>query len=232
MASTPPTNEAFLREVDEQLRLDEALGIWKRYGRWIVAAVLAALAAFGGWLWWTNDQKQQAGIAGEELTATLNDLAGGRATPDDPRINKLATAKADGVAAAALITQAGLLQQKGDAKGAAAAFAKIAANTNLGQPYRDMALVRQTAIEFDTMAPDAVIARLKPLAVPGNAWFGSAGEMVGIAYMKQGKNDLAGATFGALAKDESVPESIRSRVIQLASAMGVEAPPVTTKGVN
>jgi hypothetical protein len=231
LASTPP-NEAFLREVDEQLRLDQALSVWKRFGRWIVAAVLAALAAFAGWLWWSNHQKEQAGVAGEELTAVLNDLAGGRADPADPRLAKLASAKSDGVAAAALMTQAGLLQQKGDAKGAAAAFAKIAANAELGQPYRDLALVRQTTLEFDTMAPDAVIARLKPLAVPGNPWFGSAGEMVGIAYMKQGKNDLAGATFAALAKDESVPESIRSRVVQLASSMGVEATPVIRKGVN
>ena len=231
MASTPP-NEAFLREVDEQLRLDQALSVWTRFGRWIVVAVLAALAAFGGWLWWSNHQKEQAGVAGEELTAVLNDLAGGRADPADPRLAKLATAKSDGVAAAALMTQAGLLQQKGDAKGAAAAFAKIAANTELGQPYRDLAMIRQTTIEFDAMTPDAVIARLKPLAVPGNPWFGSAGEMVGIAYMKQGKNDLAGATFAALAKDESVPESIRSRVVQLASAMGVEAAPVIRKGVN
>jgi hypothetical protein len=231
LASTPP-NEAFLREVDEQLRLDQALTVWKRFGRWIVAAVLAALAAFAAWLWWSNHQKEQAGVAGEELTAVLNDLAGGRADPSDPRLAKLATAKSDGVAAAALMTQAGLLQQKGDAKGAAAAFAKIAANSELGQPYRDLALVRQTAVEFDTLAPDAVIARLKPLAVSGNPWFGSAGEMVGIAYMKQGKTDLAGATFAALAKDESVPESIRSRVVQLASAMGVEAAPVIRKGVN
>jgi hypothetical protein len=231
LASTPP-NEAFLREVDEQLRLDQALSVWTRYGRWIVAAVLAALVSFGGWLWWSNHQKEQAGVAGEELTAVLNDLTGGRADPADPRLAKLATSKSDGVAAAALMTQAGLLQQKGDAKGAAAAFAKIVANADLGQAYRDLALVRQTAIEFDTMSPDAVIARLKPLAAPGNPWFGSAGEMVGIAYMKQGKTDLAGATFAALAKDETVPESIRSRVVQLASSMGVEAAPVIRKGVN
>jgi hypothetical protein len=93
-------------------------------------------------------------------------------------------------------------------------------------------LVRQTAIEFDTMTPDAVIARLKPLATPGSAWFGSAGEMVGISHMKQGKKDLAGATFAAIAKDETVPESIRSRIVQLAGVLGVDALPANIKGTN
>jgi hypothetical protein len=40
-----------------------------------------------------------------------------------------------------------------------------------------------------------------------------------------GKNDLAGAMFGAIAKDEAVPETIRSRVVQLAGVLGVDAAP-------
>ena len=52
-----------------------------------------------------------------------------------------------------------------------------------------------------------------------------AGDMVGISYMKMGKNDLAGALFAAIAGDESVPETIRSRIVQLAGIMGVDAAP-------
>lgn len=232
MASQPPVNEAFLREVDEQLRLDQALSVWKRFGRWIVAAVIGALALFAGWLWWGNHQSEAAGAEGETLSAALDDVSAGRSDGVDPKLASLASSKNPGVAVAARMTQASLLLQKNDAKGAAAAFGRIAADSSLAQPYRDAALVRQTMIEFDTMTADAVIARMKPLAVPGNPWLGSAGEMVGISYMKQGKNELAAAMFTAIAKDENVPETIRSRVVQLASAMGVAAVPATQKGVN
>jgi hypothetical protein len=68
-----------------------------------------------------------------------------------------------------------------------------------------------------------VVDRLKPLAVPGNPWFGSAGELVGMAYLRQGKNDLAGPLFAAIAKDESVPASLRSRTRQLAGLLGYDA---------
>jgi hypothetical protein len=232
LASTPPPSDSFIREVDEELRRDQALSIWKNYGRWIIAAVVGGLALFAGWLWWDNQKTQKAGVEGEDLSVVLNDLAAGKVDGLDGKLKTLAASKITGISAAARLTQADLLLAKNDTKGAAALFGAVASDATLAQPYRDMALVRQTATEFDTLAPDAVIARLKPLAAPGNPWFGSAGEMVGISYMKQGKNDLAATTFAAIAKDETVPESIRSRVVQLASAMGVEAAPLTQKGVN
>lgn len=231
MATTPPTNEAFLREVDEELRRDQMLTLWQRYGRIGVGAVIVALIALAGYLWWTSHSEAQAGVAGEQLSTALQDMADGNAAKAGTALDPLTTSNVDGVAAAALLAKAALAIDKGDTKGAAALYAQVAANTKLDQAYRDLALVRGTAIAFDAMKPEEVVARLKPLAIPGNAWFGSAGEMVGIAYMKMGKNDLAGATFAAIAKDETVPQSIRSRVVQLTGVLGVDALPAE-KGKN
>ena len=86
--------------------------------------------------------------------------------------------------------------------------------------------IRRPAAEFDTLTPADVVARLRPLAVAGKPWFGSAGEMTGIAYLKMGRTREAGAVFAALAKDEGVPESIRSRSVQLAGVLGVDVPQV------
>lgn len=230
MASTPPNSEAFMREVDEELRRDQALGIWKTYGRWIVVAVIAALIAFGGWLYWQNRLEAKAGVEGEQLTAAIDELAAGREAGVAEKLAPLKESRSDATRAAALTTLAGLALQKGDTKDAARQFGAVAADASLDQAFRDMALVRQTAIEFDTLKPQQVIDRLKPLAVAGSPWFGSAGEMVGIAYLREGKDDLAGATFAAMAKDEGVPESIRSRVVQLAGVLGVDALP--EKGLN
>ncbi len=225
MAVPPTTNEEFIREVDDELRREQALTIWKRYGRWIIALVVGGLALFGGYLWWQNDRETKLGVEGEQLSTALDDLSAGKTDAVKPQLDTLSASQSEGVAVAAKLTNAALLLSKGDNKGAAAAFGAVAADTNLDQPYRDLALVRQTAAEFDSMTPDAVIARLKPLAATGNPWFGSAGEMVGISYMRKGQNDLAAAMFGAVAKDETVPETIRSRVVQLAGTMGVDATP-------
>ena len=225
MAVPPTTNEEFIREVDDELRREQALTIWKRYGRWIIVLVVGGLAIFAGYLWWQNDRETKLGVQGEQLSVAMDELSAGKTDAVKPQLDTLATSKSAGVAVAAKLTNAALLLNKGDNKGAAAAFGVIAVDTTLDQPYRDLALVRQTAAEFDTMTPEAVIARLKPLAIKGNPWFGSAGEMVGISYLRKGQNDLAAAMFGAVAKDETVPETIRSRVVQLAGILGVDATP-------
>ncbi|WP_088182627.1 tetratricopeptide repeat protein [Sphingobium sp. Z007] len=222
MALTPQNSQAFMREVDDAVRQDQLLGFWQRYGRWILVAVVLGLAAFGGWLYWQHHSKTQSEAVSEQMDRVLTTAAGGGA-PDAKQLDALAKADQPGYRASALLTQAGVASRKGDAKGAIALYAAMAADTKLDQPYRDLALIRQTALEFETLKPQQVVDRLKPLAIEGAPWFGSAGELVAIAYMKMGKTDLAGPIFAAMAKDANVPQSIRSRARQMAGLMGIDA---------
>lgn len=232
MALTPQNSEAFMREVDEAVRQDQLLTFWQRYGRLTLAAIILGLAAFGGWLYWQHYSKTQSEAVSEKMDAVLITAAGG-GTPDAKELDALADASQPGYRASALLTKAGLAARKGDSKAAIAAYAAIAADSKLDQPYRDLALIRQTALEFDTLKPQQVVDRLKPLAIEGAPWFGSAGELVALAYVKMNKTDLAGPMFAAMAKDANVPESIRSRARQMAGVMGIDAveiPAETTEG--
>ena len=84
--------------------------------------------------------------------------------------------------------------------------------------------LRQTTIEYDTLKPEVVIDRLKAIAVPTSPWFGTAGEMVAAAYLKQGKRAEAGKLYGQVAQGgDNVPETIRQRAVQLAGVLGVDA---------
>jgi len=108
-------------------------------------------------------------------------------------------------------------------RGAAAKFAEVANDGSIGQPFRDLALIRQTSAELDTIKPDVVVARLRGLAVKGNPWFGSAGEMVAVSYLKMGRRDLAGTLYGQIAREPDVAESVRQRAVQMAGVLGVDA---------
>ena len=225
MAQPPATSDAFLREVDEELRRDQIAAAWRRWGVIGIGAVVAALLLFAGWLYWNHRTEEKAGIEGEQLQAAYDQLAAGQAADADATLAKLAGSDRAGYRALALLAQADELQQKSDAKGAAAKFGAVAADDSLGQPFRDLALIRQTLIDYDSLTPQAAIERLRPLAAPGSAWFGTAGELTALAYLRQGRRDLAGRLFGQIAQRDDVPQSIRQRAVQMASLMGVDAAP-------
>lgn len=225
MAITPTPNDAFFREVDEGLRRDQVEGLFRRYGLILAGVVLLGLLAFGGYLWWQHDQQSKAGVEGEALTAALRDLGSGKGAAAQAALGKLAASPRPGYKAAARLALADIALDKRDLKGAVAGFKAIAEDEKIGRPFRDLALVRQTAAEFDTLPPAQVVARLKPLAQAGSPWFGSAGEMVAIAYLKMGKPELAGPLFAAIGKDKKAPATLRSRAIQMAEVMGIESDP-------
>lgn len=223
MAVTPPTDEAFLREVDEELRRDQLTSFWTRYGRWLLGAIGLGLAVFGGVLYWHHRQAEAAGVQGEQLSAAIDDLTAQKTDAAAVPLEKLAGSNVGGIRASAKFSQGNVLLNKNDLKGAAAKFGEIAADTSLAQPFRDLALIRQTSAEFDTLKPDVVVTRLKPLVVKGNPWFGSAGELVAAAYLQMNRKDLAGPLFAQIAKEETVPASIRQRAVQMAGVLGIDA---------
>ena len=228
MALPPKTDEAFLREVDEELRRDQLAGFWTKWGLWVAVALVAALAALAGFLYWQHRQTEAAGVEGEQLQAAYDSLGANNVPAASKSLAELAGSNRDGYRALAQFTQADILLQKNDLKGAATKFAAVAADASLAKPFRDLALIRQTSAEYDTLKPQVVVERLRPLAVPGGAWLGSAGEMVAIAYIRQNQRAQAGTLFGQIARDPGVPDSIRQRAVQMAGVLGVDAAPNAT----
>ena len=232
MALTPQSDEAFLREVDDELRRDQFETFWRRYGRLVAIVVGAGLLAFAGFLWWRHAQEQKSGLAAEQYTAALYDMGRRKADKAVPQLDKLATSSIAAYRASAKMVLAAAALDKSDTKTALARYQDVIDDQSLPEAMRNAALVRRTTLEFDAIPPARVVERMKPLAVEGSPWFGSTGELLALAYMKLGKRELAGPLFAAIAKDVNAPQSLRSRALRLAGALGVDAvaqPTITTK---
>lgn len=223
MAVSPNTDVAFLREVDEELRRDRMALAVRRYGIAALAAVILAVLAFGGWQVWQWHEQQVAGEDGEALSKAFDDLGGGHPAAADAALVKLQSSSIPGYRALARMTEADTLLQKQNLKGAATLFAQIVADPAVGQPLRDLALIRQTTAEFDTLKPEVVVARLRGLAVPGGAFFPSAGELVAVSYLRMGRRDLAATLFAQIGKAEGVPPTMQQRTVDMAGVLGVAA---------
>ncbi len=223
MALPPDTADSFVREVNENLQRDQMAERAKRYGGIVIGAVVLFLLAVAGYLYWQDRQRKQAEAGTEQLTAALQDIGANKTATTPATLDTLRQSDAEGVKAIAGLTRAALALQQGNRKLASTIYAETAADKSLAKPYRDLALVRGTSLDFDTIKPDEVIARLQPLAVAGEPFFGSAGEMIGMALIAKGQKPAAAQLFAKIAADDGVPDSLRARAVQVAGTLGVDA---------
>jgi hypothetical protein len=215
--------DVFLREVDDALRQDQFEGFFKRYGKVLLVAVAVGLVALAAYLWWHESQKAAADERSEQFVVALDELEAGNAKGAYDKLQPIIDADGTASATSARLLRAGLAIELGKPQEAIGIYEAVAADDDAPQPMRDLANVRYVGLRYDELKPQQVIDRLKPLAVPGNAWFGVAGELVGMAYLDQGKDELAGPLFAQIARDEDLPTSLRGRARQLAGLMGVDA---------
>lgn len=216
-------DDVLLREIDDAVRQDEFAHMAKTYGRPLLALLIVGLLAFGGYLFWDSRQEAAMEAQSEALVGALDQLEAGNLASADQRAATIVDESEGATRAAALMLRAGVALEQGNADEAAELFGQISTSEDAPPAVRDLATIRQISATYDTRSPDEVIARLKPLAVPGNPYFGSAGELVAMAYLEKGDTEQAGTLFGEIAKADDVPESLQSRARQMAGLLGVDA---------
>ena len=212
----------FLREVDEAVRQDELEGFFTRYGKPLLALIVVGLIAFGGYLYWDHRQSQQHERDAETFIQALDSVKRGNLDDSRSKLQSLADEGSAGSAAAARLMLAGVALEQNRKADALKLYGEVAKDDKAPQPLRDLATIREVGANFDAMKPQDVVDRLKPYAAPGNPWFGVAGEMVGMAYLKMDRKDQAAPLFAAIAKDEGVDPGLRSRSRQLAAVLGAD----------
>lgn len=212
-----------LREVDEAVRKDQMEGFASQYGKPLLAVIVLALAGLAGYLYWDHRQEAAMEVQSETMISALDQIEAGNLETGLATLRPLVTEGNSGAQTVARLLSAGIALEQGNAKQASELFAVVAADEEAPPALRDIATIREVTTNYEAMKPQDVIARLQPLAVPGNPFFGSAGELVAMAYLEQGKRQEAGTLFASIAKDEKVPEGLRSRSRQMAGLLGVDA---------
>lgn len=216
-------DEILMREIDEAVRQDDTLQFFQKYGTALGSAAALILVGMFGYWWWDSTTEAELESQSEAVVSALdsveaNDLAGAE--------EKVAPLVEDGSAGARTVArflQAAAALEQDESDRAVELYAAIAADSEAPQTFRDLALIREVSTNFDDREPADVIAKLEGLAVPGNPYFGSAGELVAIAHLEAGDREAAGALFSAIAQDESTPETLRNRTRQMAGLLGVDA---------
>ena len=216
------SQDSLLREIDEDIRREKYAKLWKRYGTYIIAAVVMLVVAVAGYQIWRQRSQTQA----EDAATRYNSAVA--LAPTDPQaagdaLEALVRDGPSGYAMLAAFQQAALLVKDGDVQAARARYQELQ-RTAVDALYRDLAVVLDALVALEKEAlpldADAIRARLRPLTAPASAWRFTARELTAVIDWRSGRTTEARSRLTALAEDPQAPAATRERAQQLLSQIG------------
>ena len=208
------------QEVDEELRHDKWLQLWKQYQNYVIglaALIVVVTAAVTYWRYYDLQQREAEGL---RYMLALDDARGGKPAEAADALSALAGGAHAGRAIVARFEAAALRARAGDQAAAIAAYDAIAKDSAVDPIYRDLATVLWGLHAVESLDPQVVVDRLAPLTALGNPWHATAIEVTAIAHLKVGDRAAAKADYQKIVDDLTAPGGARVRATQMLAALG------------
>ena len=206
--------EDLLQEVKEDIRQEQLLKLWRKYGTWIIigiAVILMGTAATIGWQQW-SDKKQQE-HARLFLEALRLEQEG--TFPDAQKKYEELTHTSGGFAMLAGFRLASLetkIAGHPNIEGVSARLKWIETATQVSKEYRDLATLLRMCLLVDSVPASTLLQELEPLAKTDGPWRVMALELKGLLLQQDGQTQLAAAIFTELASRSGLPPALDSRI--------------------
>lgn len=204
-------DDTFIREVNEEIRKEQAKAIWDRYGPILIGLallVVLATSAYVGYRYWDESRANTSGDAYSQALRLANE------GKEDDALTALADIEKSGYGAYPVLARmrsATVKADKGDVAAAVSELDAVAADGSIPQSLRDMARLRAALLLVDTGSYADVSSRVEALAVDGNALRHSAREALGLSAWKEGKAADALKLFEQIVADQAAPQNVRQR---------------------
>ncbi len=209
------------QEVDEELRHDKWLQLWKQYQNYVIGLAALIVVATSAVTYWRYYDRQQREAEGLRYALALDDARAGKPAEAANALDALAGSAHAGRAVIARFEAAALRARAGDQAGAIAAYDAIAKDGAVDPVYRDLATVLWGLRALDTIDPQVVVGRLAPLTAQDNPWHATALEVTAIIHLKTGDRAAAKADYQKIADDLTAPRGLRARAAQMVAALEI-----------
>jgi hypothetical protein len=217
------------REIDEELRREQLLKLWDKYGLYVLGAAALVVVAVWGWKGYESRQLQANQLASTQYLVALQDFVTKRPDEAQKSLEALIANAPPGYAALSRLRLAAYDAAAGNSLDAAAAYDQIAKDKSVDPILQDFARLQIAMLKFDTISFPELRTQLSPLTNDRSPWRYSARELLGMGAARAGFGDEARTHFQRLLMDRTTPQGIAERArVMLAmlddGKLGKEAP--------
>ncbi len=214
----PEYTDAFIREVDEDVKNDDFKVLWNKYGTYIVAFVVIVVTVavcFDRIKVWKAEQNQ---IKTENYMAA----AQLKENPDDTiaALQKIST-ESNGILAdfAKLqIANVLLIQEKNDE--ALTMLQEISNDNNVDGSVKNIALIKLASYKVDTMSTAEVEDLLQPVLNENSSWTPIAKDLLAISAIREGNIEKAKQLYKEILKIKDLPEGFKTKIQDMLTSIG------------
>lgn len=202
--------DSFIDEVSEEVRRDRLFALMKRYGPFVILAVLA-LVALAAWVEVSKARElSEAKATGEAILSALE------VEDDAERVEALAALDPNPLAALLLANEAKTI----DPDQAVAALTALNTDADAPAVYRDIAQFKLVTLQGESMPVEDRLAMMQPLSQPGHVLRLMALEQIAMIHMEAGEAARARAVLTEIAEDAGANGSILDRIALYQALLG------------
>jgi len=213
-------SDEFIREVDEAVRQDRWLQLWKHYGTYFVAGALAIVLGTGAGVAWRSYQASQRLEEARRYAAAEELLRQDRPAEAADAFLALADDADGGYDVVARLRAAEAQIKAGETDAAAASLDRLSEDDEAAPLYRQLGELLALQREFDGAAAGALSDRLTDLTRAGAPWRYSALELEALAQLRAGETEAARRTLETLLSDPLTPPQLGRRAAELMASLG------------
>ena len=213
--------DLLLREVQDELRQERMMAVFKKYGVFFAIGALVLIVAVAGYQIWQGVKDRRAEAESRRFAEAV--LLIGQNQPDKAidALKELAGASQDGYALLASLRQAALLAETGKSTEAIAVYDQIAKNYSSQPLWADLAIIRQAMLNIDASSDIAALEMMiAPLMAPTRPWRHSATEIMAVLALKKGDEAKARELLQSLTQDEATPGAMKARAADMLASLG------------
>ena len=211
-------SEEFIREVDEDVKEEKRMKLWKKLLPYIVSISLGVILSTSGYVLWDNYSNKVKQQLGDDFTAAVELSNDEDVDAALLALDRIVDKGSDGYVTMAKMKKASLLIDRGELEKGLDIYLDLEKNA-VDQSFRDISTILYVMNSIDSKDSDILIEKLKPLE-DSQIWKSSALELKAFIYLKNKKRKEALEVFEKIVSMPSKPSSLASRAKNMIDFLG------------